>query len=663
MDAEKLAVRDGELDEALRALLSLPHHTVKVILTTRLAPQDLALAQPGRQRRVDLDEGLASPYAENILREMDADGKVGLKDAPDELLNEARERTRGYPRALEALFAILSADRDTSLREILDDTARVLPNNVVHDLVGEAFSRLDPAAQQVMQALAIYNHPVSAAAIDYLLQPHLSGIDSAPVLKRLVNMHFARREKGRYHLHRVDRTYALSRIPRGQLSDRDEEDAPPYTQFALLHRAAEYFRQSRLPRADWKTIEDLAPQLAEFDLRCEGEDYYTAALVLLEVDFDYLYKWGFYRQMAEMHERLRGNLGDPALEEMSVGNLGSAYRNIGQMQKAISCYEKALNLTRERRSREGEGAWLGNLGVCYSDVGQTGRAIDYYEQGLAIAHEFNDHRNKAVLLGNLAISYAAMGQTRRAIYYHEQALAIAREIGYRESEAIQLGNLGNRYAHLGETAQAIDYYEQALAIAREIGSRLVSAGQQGNLAEVLVDEKRYAEAIRDAVESVRIAEEIHSPFLGSYSNSYLALARLYANDLLGARAAAEAARQYDEPSNNDYILALLGLITLRQGDVAAARAAFTQAAAHVETMLTHSRQNYKPLYSKGLALCGLAICGDAGRVAEAADAYRAARAINSDAGVVARALRLFDTLAESDVAGVLTGVRAAAAGG
>jgi hypothetical protein len=30
--------------------------------------------QPARQARIDLDEGLPSPYAENILREMDVTG-------------------------------------------------------------------------------------------------------------------------------------------------------------------------------------------------------------------------------------------------------------------------------------------------------------------------------------------------------------------------------------------------------------------------------------------------------------------------------------------------------------------------------------------------------------------------------------------------------------
>src|SRR5262249_1300100 len=160
------------------------------------------------------------------------------------------------------------------------------------------------------------------------------GVNSAPVANRLVNMHFARREAGRYYLHPVDRAYAFARIPRGEEWDRFEEDTPLYTQFALLHRGAEYFKQARTPREDWKKIEDLTPQLTEFDLRSEGQDYDTAASVLLEVDFGYLFLWGHYRLMVELHERLQGKLGDPELEQNSVGNLGSAYYRMGQTRKA-----------------------------------------------------------------------------------------------------------------------------------------------------------------------------------------------------------------------------------------------------------------------------------------------------------------------------------------
>ena len=215
IDAEKLTIKDGEMSDALNALLTAPQHAVKAILTTRIAPRDLALVEPGRQHPLDLDDGLESPYAENVLREMDADGRVGTQDCARALLNKAREKTRGYPCALEALYAILSVDRYTTLEELLELN---LPKEVVEKLVGEAFNRLDPTAQKVMQALAIYNRPVSPAAIDYLLQPHLPSIDSALVLNRLVNMHFARREAGRYYLHPADQQYAISTIAEGEKS-------------------------------------------------------------------------------------------------------------------------------------------------------------------------------------------------------------------------------------------------------------------------------------------------------------------------------------------------------------------------------------------------------------------------------------------------------------
>ena len=746
IDPETHDVKDGEMDEALRALLRLPHHAVKVILTTRIAPRALALVEPGRQFTLHLDEGLDSPFAENILREMDADGKVGLKGAPDALLAEARERTLGYPRALEALYAILSADRHTSLREILDAPVGAvreppLPENVVEALVGEAFNRLDPNAQRVMQALAVYNRPVTPAAVDYVLQPYLPGINSAPVLNRLANMQFARREAGHYYLHPVDRAYAFARVPVGQESDRDKagiarkplnleellrgrikpqsdySGPPVWTQFALLHRGAEYFKQARKPRESWKEIDALAPQLAEFDLRYAGGDYDTAADVLTDIDFDYLLLWGHYRLMVEMHERLQGKLSDLALKQISVGNLGSAYYSTGQYQKAITCYEQALAIAHEKKDRRNEGAWLGNLGNCYAelgqtvraidcyeqalaiareigdrrgegnrlgnlgncnaDLGQTGRAIEYYEQALVIAREIGDRRIEGGFLGNLGSCYAELGQTGRAIEYYEQALVIAREIGDWAGEGRHLGNLGGRYAELGQIARATGYYEQALAIDREIGNRRSEGVALGNLAKVLIDEGRYDDAIQRAMESVKIGEEISSP--NSFNNSALALAYLYSGDLNAARAAVETTRRYDEPQNNHFALALLGDIALRQGDRAAAQEAFTAALAQADALLALTAQNFAALDSKGLALAGLVLCENlvgAGLVpALGADtrpaptqaaiaAYRAARAIDKDAGIVGRVLRLLDALASAHPQGaeMLAAVRAAAAG-
>jgi len=259
-------------------------------------------------------------------------------------------------------------------------------------------------------------------------------------------------------------------------------------------------------------------------------------------------------------------------------------------------------------------------------------------------------KSKSRSLNNSGASSYSTGQIQGAIACCEEGLLIDRETKNRQWEGVDLSNLGIAYATLGQTQRAIEFYEQARAIAREIGARYGEGHRLDYLAESLIAEKRYAEAIQSATDGAKIGEEVSSPVLGSWSNYFHALAHLYAGNPPAARAAAESARQYDEPQNNHNVLALLGIIALRQNDHAAAQEAFTAAIAHADVMLERSAQNYSALDAKGVALCGLGLCDDNGqdrieRTNQAAEVFRAARAINKDAGYVARVVRLLDALA------------------
>jgi tetratricopeptide (TPR) repeat protein len=654
-------IKDAELNDALRALLELPPHGLKIIITTRVAPGGLALVQPGLQRRLDLDTGLEHPFAETILRAMDADGKVGLRDAPDTLLSKARERTRGYPRALEHLFGILSADRDTSLQDILDNTKQFLPEQVVSVLVGEAFSRLGLTAQRVMQALAIYRYPVPPAAVDFLLQPHVPGIDSGRVLSRLVNMQFARRDAGRYYLHQVDRDYAMSRIAEGDPGDREAE-VPPLTRYALRHRAAEWFKLSRKPREAWKTLTDLASQISEFELRCEGGDFDTAAAVLLEFDYDYLLLWGHYRLMSELHEPLQGKIADPGLAAASVGNLGTAYYRMGQVRRATSCYQQALHLAREQKNRTSEGTWLGNLGGCLFDLGQMAGAVDYFTQALAISGEVADRKGEATAKGNLATCYAEIGQIAKSAELREQVLSIDREIGDREDEAFDLRILGSTYGKLGRFAEALQCCRDALAAAQHIGYRLVEADSHANMGELCVSQDNWVEAARDFEQAIEIADDIGNTELSKSARESLALVNVHQDNLAVAREMVEAARKCDIPLRNHSTSAMLGVVALRQGDMNTAKEAFTAAVNDAGQLIDLTANWYKAFDTKGLSLCGLALCGDPVQIPAAKTAYSAARAVASDAGVTCEVLCRFDALARADSGGILAEVRPVAAG-
>ncbi|RIK40647.1 MAG: hypothetical protein DCC55_14325 [Chloroflexi bacterium] len=607
VDGATRTLTDADLDEALRALLAAPPHRAKLILTTRLAPRDLALHHPERQMPLNLDEGLESPYAENILRAMDADGTLGVKHAPEKLLAQAREHTRGYPRALEALFAILAADRDTTLAELLADATTSLPENVVQAQVGEAYSRLDRTAQMVMQALAIYGRPVPPVAVDYLLHEHLSGVDSAPVFGRLVNMHFAHKEAGRYYLHPVDQAYALA-----GLSEKS----------ALHSRAGDYFNQTRLPRVEWRSLEDLEPQLAEFDLRCAAQEYETAWYVLADIAY-VLQLWGHYRLLVEKSEVLRNKLTDATLR----------------------C------------------DWLNQLAWAYYKLGKFQQAINRYEQNLQDARTLGMQRQELTGLNGLASCYADVGNTMQAIVLYQQALAICAETGRQNLAASILGNLGTCYADLGSNQQAKQYFEDAISIARQLDLRDTEASYLAFLADTLIVEDAFAEAIQCATDGAKIAEEIGSATAASLNNQFLAAAHLFAGHTQEARKAAESGRQYEESRSKHTVLNLIGLAALAQSDHQAARIAFQAANTATDLLLMHNPRNYLALDAKGLALCGLTLCEGESRVPAAIAAYRAARAATVAPGIVGRALRLFDALAVADVDGVLAPVRPVVAGG
>lgn len=661
VDQESGRIREPELDQALRALLQLPPHGIKLILTTRVAPRELAQVEPGRQRRLDLDAGLDHPYAENVLRAMDAGNRLGLREAPDALLSRARERTRGYPRALEHLFGILSADRDTSLQEILDHTGGMLPEQVVQVLVGEAFSRLDTTAQHVMQALAIYRYPVPAAAVDHLLQPYVAGIDSGPVLSRLVNMQFARRDKGRYHLHQTDRDYAEGRIPAGEPADR-LADRPPFTRFALQHRAAEWFKLARKPREAWKTLEDLASQLQEFELRVAGADFDTAASVLVDIDGEHLTLWGHYPLVRSLFGRLQGKVDDPALAEACAGGLGLACFRLGDYAQAAACYEQALALARQHQHRAGEGTWLGNLASCYAETGDTERAVRDGTQALEIRREVGDRDGEGSDLGNLGNRYADMGRIDEAIAHYEQALAIGIELQSRPDEALVLCNLGLQRFNQGRVDEADQALRRALSIAQETQFRLIEAASLTFLSEVASTRGDPAEAQAALRSAITIADELANAQFQQAARMALAREHLLAGDLGAARAAADAGRQYRFPLADHGMFAVAGVVVLRQGDRSAAVDTFEHALALADELLARSQHHYDALYARGLACAGLTLCGQPGQLAGAHEAYAAARAVCAAPGVVRRALRLFDALARADDQGRLAGLRPRVAG-
>ena len=213
-------------------------------------------------RNIPLRDGLPEDQAIALLRDLDPQAMLGLRDAPEDELRRAAQLTRGIPRALEILAGILHEDPTASLTRLLADE-HLFGERVVEQLVAEGYRRLGPDERRIMEALAMFDRPVEETAITYLLHPWFPGLDVRAGLRRLVSGYFAsaNRVTGEYSLHPLDREYAYQ-----QLSDGDEPvlrvgEGPEasYNRCNLELRAADFYASIRKPESEWKSIDDLAP--------------------------------------------------------------------------------------------------------------------------------------------------------------------------------------------------------------------------------------------------------------------------------------------------------------------------------------------------------------------------------------------------------------------
>ena len=161
-------------------------------------------------------------------------------------------------------------------------------------------------------------------------------------------------------------------------------------------------------------------------------------------------------------------------------------------------------------------------------------------------------------------------------------------------------------------------------------------------------------AVLNYKQAIQIADEIRNAQAQSEARYGLALACLCTGELPQARTAAEQAREYNYARNLPNVLALLGIIALRQRDSDTAKEAFTAAIKEADALLNHSDRNFSALDARALSLWGLALCEqNPVHIRDGAAAFRAAREITDAAGTVARVTRLFEELAKADSEGVL----------
>jgi len=207
------------------------------------------------------------------------------------------------------------------------------------------------------------------------------------------------------------------------------------------------------------------------------------------------------------------------------GNIGVAYKELGQYQKALSYHQKALPIAKKIGDVNGEGNSLANIAVIYDLFGQYRKALSYYQKALAIKRKIGDVKVEGSILGNIGIVYDKLGQYQKALSFHQKALAIAKKIGNLRSEGNSLANIGTVYHKLGQYQKALSYYQKALVIDKKIGDIKGEGVTLGNIGVAYKDLDQYQKALSYYQKALAIAKKIGN--LRSEGNSLANIGTAY----------------------------------------------------------------------------------------------------------------------------------------
>jgi CHAT domain-containing protein/Tfp pilus assembly protein PilF len=271
--------------------------------------------------------------------------------------------------------------------------------------------------------------------------------------------------------------------------------------------------------------------------------------------------------LALVNQHLAPN--DWRIKAVALNDLGSQYRQTGQIERAVVLLQEAYELFLSHGDRRGQASSLNNLAIIHGITGNYSLARELVEKALALRYAENDRAGAANVLNSLVAISNDLGEPDKALEYLERARKEWQTPGeLSPDDQGRLANLLNSLAavsdKLGQWEKARDYYDQALAMFSEGDpNRAATLDNKGELYASFGDLKKARECYDQAL-SIMPAEKFN---VDIKAGILVHLGQLFylQGDLTNAVAAFEQARELKlRPRRLADVLTNLGIVLVAQ---------------------------------------------------------------------------------------------------
>lgn len=176
--------------------------------------------------------------------------------------------------------------------------------------------------------------------------------------------------------------------------------------------------------------------LSSFKNESENERWYTEILDKISNIFWETRDFESFMQYKIKHLKLGYKMGaKPLVLIREFDSIGTSFRNIGRIDKALEIRLKSLNwyVTNSGANSEKTATAYNNVGAQYRDLGEYNKALEYIGKAYEISKKAKRTENEGLYLNRLGRVYALMGEMNTAKKKFEEALRLLPE---DHSEAI-----------------------------------------------------------------------------------------------------------------------------------------------------------------------------------------------------------------------------------
>ena len=211
----------------------------------------------------------------------------------------------------------------------------------------------------------------------------------------------------------------------------------------------------------------------------------------------------------------------------------SSYKNIvgiiqkdqGQLELCIETFSESLNYLNKLDMysvNDQKANILNNIGNAYRNLHDLNKALNYYQQALSLVN--HDKHQLLRIYGNIGLTYKLLGDFELALDYFQSALDYAIELGDKRNECIGLEHLGNCYICLHDFSKSLPYLEKSLQIANDMDFAIAKVNVYFDYGSIASHNQDYSEAKQYWQLSLKKSIEINYQkgiSLANYSLSHL----------------------------------------------------------------------------------------------------------------------------------------------